>query len=250
MAFSAKWLESCGKAIAGRLPEAPTGNHDGRCILDLVSVARPRSRGGTQPPSRCRARVQRDPSTAGPRKTSPGNGPPHTQPRKVRPAQPLQRLFREKLRPARHKTPISVHFEHAGRTFSRTGHSHVATMQPMTPLQPLMQASMKPPSPMLAPEQQPLKPPSPLQPKNAPKTPISHPQRRRRFQMRIGMGEQRRWRFQMRIGMGEQRRRQYPTTAWPVCGLRLRHQQVPMCPLLRKLACNSMMRTFKNNQKR
>ena len=216
MAFSAKWLESCGKAIAGRLPEAPTGNHNGRCILDLVSVARPRSRGGTQPPSRRHARAQQPPRLLGPRKTSPGNGPPHTQPqktspgtafhqphprenspstglppafpRKVRPAQPLQRLFREKLRPARHKTPISVHFEHAGRTFSRTGHSHVATMQPLTPLQPLMQASMKPPSP--------------LQPKNAPKTPISHPQRRRRFQMRIGMGEQRRWRFQMRIGMG------------------------------------------------
>ena len=53
-----------------------------------------------------------------------------------------------------------------------------ATMQPMTPPQPLMQASMKPPSPLRAPEKQPLKPTTPLQPKNAPKTPISHPQRR------------------------------------------------------------------------
>ena len=60
----------------------------------------------------------------------------------------------------------------AGWTFSRTGHSHVATMQPMTPLRPLMQASMKPPSPLHAPEQQPLKPPSPLQPKTQPKHPF------------------------------------------------------------------------------
>ena len=139
-------------------------------------------------------------------------------------------------------------------------------------------ATVKPPSPLLAPEQQPLKPTTPLRPKNAPKTPVSHPQRRWRFQSHTGTiterrqgfqsdahkREQRRWRFQMRLGMGEQRRcrfqlrlallaqrrRRYPTTAWPVCGLRLRHQQVPMCPLLRKLACNSMTRTFKNNQKR
>ena len=74
------------------------------------------------------------------------------------------------------------HFEHAGRTFSRTGHSHVATAKPTTPLQPLMQASVKPPSPMLALEQQALKPATPLQPKNARKTPISRPQRRWRFQ--------------------------------------------------------------------
>ena len=41
-------------------------------------------------------------------------------------------------------------------------------MQPMTPPQPLMQVSMKPPSP--------------LQPKYAPKSTDSHPQRRHRFQ--------------------------------------------------------------------
>ena len=60
----------------------------------------------------------------------------------------------------------------AGRQISHTGHSHVATMQPMTPLQPLIQASVKPPSPMLAPEQQALKPATPLQPKNARKRPF------------------------------------------------------------------------------
>ena len=89
--------------------------------------------------------------------------------------------------------------------FSRTGSCEVATLKPMTPLQPLMQASMKPPSPMLAPEQRPLKPPSPmlapeqrqlkppspLQPKNAPKTPVSHPQRRWRFHLGLSLREQR-----------------------------------------------------------
>ena len=102
--------------------------------------------------------------------------------KKLRPARPLQRCFREKTRPARHKTPIVGYFscagrnfsrshppsDRAGRTFSRTGSCDVATL--------------KLPSPMLAPEQQPLKPPSPLHPKNAPKTPISRPQRRWRFQ--------------------------------------------------------------------
>ena len=72
----------------------------------------------------------------------------------------------------------------------------MATVKPPSPQRPLMQASMKPPSPLHAPEQQPLKPPSPLHPKNAPNTPISHPQRRRRFQPHTGTSAQRRWRFQ------------------------------------------------------
>ena len=107
-------------------------------------------------------------------------------------------LTREKVRPARHKTLILGHFEHAGRTFSRshppsdragrtfsrTRCDNVATLKPMTPLQPLIQASMKPPSP--------------LQPKNAPKTPISHPQRRWGFQLRLALREQRRRRFHAR----------------------------------------------------
>ena len=94
----------------------------------------------------------------------------------------------------------------AGRTISPTGHSHVATLKPTTPLRPLMQDTVKPPSPLLAPQQQPLKPVTPLQPKNTPKTPISHPQRRWRFQLRLGLREQRRWRFQLRLGLREQRR--------------------------------------------
>ena len=213
-------------------------------------MARPRSRGGTQPPSRRHARAQQPPRLLAREKLRPATGLQQHFREKVRPATGPLVLTREKVRPARHKTLILGHFEHAGRTFSRTGSCDVATLKPMTPLQPLIQASMKPPSPLHAPEQQPLKPPSPLQPKNAPKTPISHPQRRWRFQLGLGLREQRRCRFHLRLALREQRRRRYPTTAWPVCGLRLRHQQVPMCPLLRKLACNSMMRTFKNNQKR
>ena len=141
---------------------------------------------------------------------SPGGIPRLLVREKTRPARPHQRHFREKLRPARHKPPILGHYEHAGRTisrrhpppghagrtFSRSRHSHVATMQPMTPLRPLMQASVKPPSPMLAPKQRPLKPASPLHPKTAPKTPISHPQRRWRFQLRLGRRPQRRQGFQ------------------------------------------------------
>ena len=152
---------------------------------------------------------------------------------KLRPARPLQWSFREKTRPARHKTPILGHFSYAGRTisrshppsdragrtFSRTGSCDVTTLKPTTPLQPLMQANVKPPSPMLAPKQRPLtppsplrplmqanvKPPSPLQPKNAPKTPISHPQRRCRFQLGLGLREQRRWWFHLRLDLREQR---------------------------------------------
>ena len=75
-------------------------------------------------------------------------------------------------------------------------------MKPVPPLQALTQANVKPPSPLLAHEQQPLKPTTRLRPKNARKTPISHPQRRRRFQ----------------------------TTAHLACGIQLHHQQAPMRP--------------------
>ena len=87
----------------------------------------------------------------------------------------------------------------------------VATLKPMTPLRPLMQANVKPSSPMLASEQQPLKPPSPMQPKNAPKTPISHPQRRCRFQLRLGLCPQRRQEFQTSGPPGRQGLAAVPT---------------------------------------
>ena len=122
--------------------------------------------------------------------TRPGHGTGWRE--KTRPTPPLQQHFREKVRPASVETPILGCFERAGRTFSRsrpppdqagrtssrTRHDKMATLKPTTPLR--------------APEQQPLKPPSPLHPKTAPKTPISHPQRRRRFQSRLGRHPQRR----------------------------------------------------------
>ena len=202
-------------------------------------MAHPRSRGGTSPTSRCHTLNHQRVLSGSSRKSSPGGTPRLLVSEKVRPARPLQRLTREKTRPTRLKTAFFGRFGlagrtfsrshppsgHAGRTFSRTGHSHVATMQPMTPLQPLMQASVKPPSPLLAPEQQALKPTTPLQPKNALKTPISHPQRR--------------WLFQLRLSLREQRCHRFQTTAHLAYARRLRHQQASMRPLPRKLACNS-----------
>ena len=114
---------------------------------------------------------------------------------KTRPTQPLQQHFREKTRPASTKTPILGCFERAGRTFSRTRRDNVATLKPTTPL--------------LAPNKGPLKPTTPLHPKTAPKTPISHPQRRWRFQSRLGHRPQRRRRFQSRLGRHPQRRRRF-----------------------------------------
>ena len=105
-------------------------------------------------------------------------------------------------RQARHNSPstpsppLNPRSGRAGRTFSRTGRSEVVTVKPTTPLQSLIRANVKPPSPLCAPEQQPLKPTSPLHPKTAPKTPVSHPHRRSRFQLRLGRRPERRWRYQ------------------------------------------------------
>ena len=103
----------------------------------------------------------------------------------------------------------------AGRTFSRTGRTEVVTVKPTTPLQPLIQASVKPPSPLRTPEQHPLKPTTPMQPKNAPKTPNSHPQRRCRFHLKLGLCPQRRWRFHAHVGTHEHRRQRFQTSGPP-----------------------------------
>ena len=75
---------------------------------------------------------------------------------------------------------------YAGRYFSRTRRDNVVALKPTTPLR--------------TPNKGPLKPASPLRPKTAPKTLISHPQRR--------------WRFQSHTDTSEQRRRWFQTT-WP-----------------------------------
>ena len=70
----------------------------------------------------------------------------------------------------------------AGRQISRTARRNMATLKPTTPLHTHNKA--------------PLKPASPLRPKTAPKTPISHPQRRWRFHSHTRTSEQRRQWFQ------------------------------------------------------
>ena len=118
-----------------------------------------------------------------PRKSSPNAGPPPGHPRKSSPNAPENSIFRPFWACRANFFALTPTSSRAGRIISRTGHRHVPTSKPTAPLQPLMQASMKPPSPLLAPRQHPLKPATPLQPKNTLKTPIFHPQRRRRFQL-------------------------------------------------------------------
>ena len=136
------------------------------------------------------------PPAAPPRKSSPGTAPPAAPPRKNSPNAPEISVFRPFWACRANYFALSLRHGAAGRTISRTGRSNVATLKPMTPLQPLTQATMKPPSPLHAPQQRPLKPTTPLQPKNARNTSISHPQRRRRFQLTHLTGPQRRRRFQ------------------------------------------------------
>ena len=142
-------------------------------------------------------------SAAVPRKTSPSTTPPAVFSRKSSPGTPQTADFGPFFVRWANFFALASAPGRAGRTFSRSGCCDVTTLKPMTPLQPLMQTNVKPPSPMLAPKQRPLKPPSPLLPKNTPKTPISHPQRRCRFQLRLSLCEQRRWRFQLGGSKGD-----------------------------------------------
>ena len=76
-------------------------------------------------------------------------------------------------------------------------------------------ATLKPTTPLLTPNKGPLKPASPLHPKTAPKTPISHPQRRWRFQLAHLTGPQRRWRFQPHTDTSKQRRHRFQESGPP-----------------------------------
>ena len=122
------------------------------------------------------------PPAAFPRINSPSAAPPVALPRKSSPSTPENANFEPFFVRWANYFALTHTSDRAGRTFSRTRRDNVATLKPTTPLR--------------TPEQQPLKPASPLHPKNAPKTPISHPQRRRRFQSRLGQRPQRRHRFQ------------------------------------------------------
>ena len=217
-------------ALSDGLVSCPYCQHEARRVADKTSARRLTRKNS---PSTA-------PSRAHPRKSSPNTTPPPAHPRKNSPNAPENSVFRPFWACRANFFALSLRHGAAGRTFSRTGHSDMVALKPMTPLQPLMQASVKPPSPLLAPQQQPLKPTTPLQPKNARNTPISHPQRRWRFQLKLSLREQRRWRFQLKLSLREQRRRRFQATAHLASGLQLRHQQAPMRPPLRKLACNSI----------
>ena len=140
---------------------------------------------------------------------------------KTRPARPLQRHFREKVRPASAKTPILGCFKRAGRTFSRSRPPSDRAGRTFSRTRRDNVATLKPTTPLLTPNKGPLKPASPLPPKNAPKTPISRPQRRRRFrrfQSHSSTSEQRRWQFQTTGPPGLQNPDAIPVAsggAWP-----------------------------------
>lgn len=131
------------------------------------------------------------------RKNSPSTAPPLALPRKSSPSKRKNADFGV-FRACRANFFALTHTSgHAGRTFSRTRRDNMAALKPTTPL--------------LAPEQQPLKPPSPLHPKTAPKTPISHLQRRWQFHSRLGRRPQRRHGFQSHTSTSEQRRWRFQT---------------------------------------
>ena len=158
------------------------------------------------------------PPSAFPRKNSPSTPPPSAFPRKNSPSTPENADLGPFFVRWANFFALAPSPGQAGRTFARTGHGHVPTLKPMTPLQPLMQASMKPPAPLLAPKQRPLKPATPLQPKNARKTAFSHPQRRWRFQLGLGRHPQRRQGFQTTGPAGRQGLAAVPVGgggAWP-----------------------------------
>ena len=129
----------------------------------------------------CRAR--QDPTTAGPRNNSPST--------------PKHCVFRPFW-------ACRANYFTLAPTPGRPGHKFRA--------QDAEKATLKPTTPLLAPNTEPLKPASPLHPQTAPKTPHSHPQRRRRFQSHTDTSKHRRSRFQSHTGTSEQRRRWFQTT--------------------------------------
>ena len=95
---------------------------------------------------------------------------------------------------------------------------------------------LKPTTPLLAPNEGPLKPASPLRPKTAPQTPVSDPHRRWRFQTHTDTSKQRRRRFQMTGPPGQQGQAAVPVVAFESA--------------LRKVARNSIGRSFNKVKKR
>ena len=133
--------------------------------------------------------------------TRPGTAPVGA---KTRPTPPLQQHFRERIHPALHKTPNLGHFERTGRSLSRSRPPSDQAGTTFSRTRRDNAEALKPTTPLLTPNKEPLKPASPLQPKNAPKTPVSHLQRRWRFQTHANTHEQRRHGFQTTEPPGRQ----------------------------------------------
>ena len=147
----------------------PIGGNDAIQGSDTPATRRQRASHGAKPPTAATLKC-----TASP--TRPGHSTGWRE--KTRPAQPLHRHFREKLRPASANTLNLGHFERAGRTFSRSRPPSDQAGRTFSRTRHDTMATLKPTTPLLTPNKEPLKPASPLPPKNAPKTPVSHTQRR------------------------------------------------------------------------
>ena len=136
--------------------------------LDWRPSRHQRAARNTQDHSTATKLAQQPAFSGSPRKSSPNTAPPTALPRKSSPSTPKNADFGPfRVRRANFfaLTPTP---SRAGRTFSRTRHSRMATLKPTTHLRP----------------------------KNAPKTPVSHPRRRHRFQPHTGTSSQRRQGFQ------------------------------------------------------
>ena len=136
--------------------------------LDRRPSRHQRAARNTQDHSTATKLAQQPAFSGSPRKSSPNTAPPTALPRKSSPSTPKNADFGPfRVRRANFfaLTPTP---SRAGRTFSRTRHSRMATLKPTTHLRP----------------------------KNAPKTPVSHPRRRHRFQPHTGTSSQRRQGFQ------------------------------------------------------
>ena len=123
---------------------------------------------------------------------------------KTRPARPLQPHFREEVPPARHKTPILSHFSCAGRTFSRLHDDYSAAGRTFARSHPHTRQSranniahstrkhgdVETNNTTAHPQQGTYETRITSAPEKHAKTPISHPQRRWRFQTTRPPGRQ------------------------------------------------------------
>ena len=122
--------------------------------LDRRPSRHQRAARNTQDHSTATKLAQQPAFSGSPRKSSPNTAPPTALPRKSSPSTPKNADFGPFWVRRANFFALTPTPSRAGRTFSRTRHSRMATLKPTTHQRP----------------------------KNAPKTPVSHPRRRHRFQ--------------------------------------------------------------------